>query len=325
MAEITERFVDSSGGVRIAVYEEGNPDGPTLVLVHGWPDSHVVWDGVVPLLADRFRIVRYDNRGVGKTSVPKAGFGLHDGLLCRRLRRGGRRDGTRAAGTRAGARLGIGGHVGVPVPARRQRSRRVVHIGVRAQRRPPQPLHHRQPQAAVPSETVPACAEPVPVLLLHGVLLHPRGGAPRRAPFPGRGAATFARGAGRNPCGETAPLGHLQDGRRQQPEGLRRQLLPQCGFGKGRPLRRRASAAHRQHQRPIRAALRLRRHQELGAAAVAARHQGRPLVADVARADASRSRCANSSTTSKASRRAGRCCARRSVVRANTSATHWFP
>jgi NAD(P)-dependent dehydrogenase (short-subunit alcohol dehydrogenase family)/pimeloyl-ACP methyl ester carboxylesterase len=71
MSEITERFVDSTDGVRIAVYEEGNPDGPTLVLVHGWPDSHVVWDGVVPLLADRFRIIRYDNRGVGKSSVPK--------------------------------------------------------------------------------------------------------------------------------------------------------------------------------------------------------------------------------------------------------------
>jgi NAD(P)-dependent dehydrogenase (short-subunit alcohol dehydrogenase family)/pimeloyl-ACP methyl ester carboxylesterase len=67
----TERFVDSSDGVRIAVYEQGNPDGPPLVLVHGWPDSHMLWDGVVPRLADRFRIVRYDNRGVGKTSVPK--------------------------------------------------------------------------------------------------------------------------------------------------------------------------------------------------------------------------------------------------------------
>ena len=62
------QFVDSSDGVRIAVYEEGNPDGPTVVLVHGWPDSHVLWDGVAPLLADRFRIVRYDNRGVGQSS-----------------------------------------------------------------------------------------------------------------------------------------------------------------------------------------------------------------------------------------------------------------
>jgi len=71
MSEITERFVDSSAGVRIAIYEQGSPDGPPLVLVHGWPDSHVLWDGVVPLLADRFRIIRYDNRGVGQSSVPK--------------------------------------------------------------------------------------------------------------------------------------------------------------------------------------------------------------------------------------------------------------
>jgi NAD(P)-dependent dehydrogenase (short-subunit alcohol dehydrogenase family)/pimeloyl-ACP methyl ester carboxylesterase len=68
----TQRFVDTDDDVRIAVYEEGKPDGPTLILVHGWPDSHVLWNGVVPLLADRFRIVRYDNRGVGKSSVPKA-------------------------------------------------------------------------------------------------------------------------------------------------------------------------------------------------------------------------------------------------------------
>ena len=40
-------------------------------MTHGWPDSHVLWDGVVPRLADRFRIIRFDNRGVGKSSVPK--------------------------------------------------------------------------------------------------------------------------------------------------------------------------------------------------------------------------------------------------------------
>jgi NAD(P)-dependent dehydrogenase (short-subunit alcohol dehydrogenase family)/pimeloyl-ACP methyl ester carboxylesterase len=69
--QVAQRFVDSADGVRIAVYEEGNPEGPTVVLVHGFPDSHVLWDGVVPQLADRFRIVRYDNRGVGQSSVPK--------------------------------------------------------------------------------------------------------------------------------------------------------------------------------------------------------------------------------------------------------------
>jgi NAD(P)-dependent dehydrogenase (short-subunit alcohol dehydrogenase family)/pimeloyl-ACP methyl ester carboxylesterase len=65
----TQRLVDS-GDERIAVYEQGNAAGPTVVLVHGWPDSHVLWDGVVPLLADRFHVVRYDNRGVGASSVP---------------------------------------------------------------------------------------------------------------------------------------------------------------------------------------------------------------------------------------------------------------
>lgn len=69
--QVTQRFVDSDDGVPIATYEQGNPDGPTLVLAHGWPNSHVLWDGVVPLLADRFRIIRYDNRGAGASSVPK--------------------------------------------------------------------------------------------------------------------------------------------------------------------------------------------------------------------------------------------------------------
>jgi NAD(P)-dependent dehydrogenase (short-subunit alcohol dehydrogenase family)/pimeloyl-ACP methyl ester carboxylesterase len=67
---MTQRFV-SNGDVRIAIYEQGNPDGPTVVMAHGWPDSHVLWDGLVPLLADRFRVITYDNRGVGPSSSPK--------------------------------------------------------------------------------------------------------------------------------------------------------------------------------------------------------------------------------------------------------------
>lgn len=67
--EFTARSAD---GVTLACREEGDPEGPTVVLVHGWPDSHVLWDGVVPLLADRFRVIRYDNRGVGGSGAPKA-------------------------------------------------------------------------------------------------------------------------------------------------------------------------------------------------------------------------------------------------------------
>jgi len=69
---MTMRYVDGTDGARLAVYEEGNPDGPTVVLVHGWPDSHVLWDGVVPLLADKFRVIRYDNRSAGASRGPKS-------------------------------------------------------------------------------------------------------------------------------------------------------------------------------------------------------------------------------------------------------------
>lgn len=60
----------TNGPVRLHVVEEGNPDGPTLVLVHGWPDTHALWDRVTPLLTDDFRILRYDNRGAGASTVP---------------------------------------------------------------------------------------------------------------------------------------------------------------------------------------------------------------------------------------------------------------
>ncbi|MBU8812271.1 SDR family oxidoreductase [Mycolicibacterium goodii] len=67
-----QSFVTSRDGTRIAVYEQGDPERPTLVMAHGWPDSHVLWDGVVAELGEGYRIVRYDNRGAGASDVPKA-------------------------------------------------------------------------------------------------------------------------------------------------------------------------------------------------------------------------------------------------------------
>lgn len=68
-AEPRERTV-RNGDIDIAVYEQGNPDGETVILVHGWPDTHRLWDGVVTLLAERFHVVSYDARGHGKTTNP---------------------------------------------------------------------------------------------------------------------------------------------------------------------------------------------------------------------------------------------------------------
>ncbi|WP_107656693.1 alpha/beta fold hydrolase [Nocardia suismassiliense] len=65
------RTLTATDGIEIAVYEAGPPEGPTVVLIHGYPDDHHVWDGVVTLLADRFHVVTYDVRGAGNSGRPK--------------------------------------------------------------------------------------------------------------------------------------------------------------------------------------------------------------------------------------------------------------
>ncbi|MFI6502295.1 SDR family oxidoreductase [Nonomuraea typhae] len=60
-----------SGEVRLALYEEGERADPTILLVHGYPDTHRVWDEVAELLRDRFHVVRYDVRGAGRSSAPR--------------------------------------------------------------------------------------------------------------------------------------------------------------------------------------------------------------------------------------------------------------
>lgn len=59
-----------SGDVRLAVFEHGDPSAETVLLVHGWPDTHAVWDDVVPLLVENFHVVTYDTRGHGASPLP---------------------------------------------------------------------------------------------------------------------------------------------------------------------------------------------------------------------------------------------------------------
>ena len=46
----------------------------TIVLHHGRAKSHKMWFGWVPILARHYRVVRFDMRGMGQSSVPEQGY-----------------------------------------------------------------------------------------------------------------------------------------------------------------------------------------------------------------------------------------------------------
>ncbi|WP_459473423.1 alpha/beta fold hydrolase [Pseudomonas sp. No.117] len=47
--------------------------GPALLLLHGHPQTHVMWHRVAPRLAERFTVVAADLRGYGDSAKPAAG------------------------------------------------------------------------------------------------------------------------------------------------------------------------------------------------------------------------------------------------------------
>jgi pimeloyl-ACP methyl ester carboxylesterase len=74
-AGFTDRFesrlVDVAG-VRLHTVSGG--DGPPLLLVGGWPQTWYVWRLVMPRLAQDYRVVAVDPRGVGVSDKPDDGY-----------------------------------------------------------------------------------------------------------------------------------------------------------------------------------------------------------------------------------------------------------
>lgn len=59
------------GGVEINCRVGGQ--GPALLLLHGHPQTHMMWHKVAPRLAERFTLVAADLRGYGDSAKPDAG------------------------------------------------------------------------------------------------------------------------------------------------------------------------------------------------------------------------------------------------------------
>src|ERR1700694_4204824 len=45
-------------------------DGPALLLLHGYPQTHAIWHRIAPRLAARFNVVASDLRGYGDSGKP---------------------------------------------------------------------------------------------------------------------------------------------------------------------------------------------------------------------------------------------------------------
>jgi pimeloyl-ACP methyl ester carboxylesterase len=71
VAEVDHHHADL-GDVRLHYVTAGA--GFPVVLLHGWPQSWYEWRHIIPGLADRFRVIAPDLRGLGDSSRPADGY-----------------------------------------------------------------------------------------------------------------------------------------------------------------------------------------------------------------------------------------------------------
>ena len=64
-------FLEVNGG---RIYYEVEGDGYPLLLIHGGLGSLRMWDDHVPAFAERYRVIRYDTRGFGRTETDDVEF-----------------------------------------------------------------------------------------------------------------------------------------------------------------------------------------------------------------------------------------------------------
>jgi 3-oxoadipate enol-lactonase len=64
-------FLEVEGG---RIYYEVEGEGHPLLLVHGGLGTLRMWDGQLPAFAERYRVIRYDTRGLGRTETEEVEY-----------------------------------------------------------------------------------------------------------------------------------------------------------------------------------------------------------------------------------------------------------
>jgi len=72
MTSVHHRYA-TVGGQKLFYREAGPADAPAVVLLHGFPASSFMFRNLVPLLADRYRVIAPDHLGFGLSDAPPAG------------------------------------------------------------------------------------------------------------------------------------------------------------------------------------------------------------------------------------------------------------
>ncbi len=80
-ATTASRFVDLPSGLHVHYRDEGNANGPALLLVHGYSASAADWDAWASRLGNTYRIVAVDLPGHGLTRAPKDYKASTDGFV----------------------------------------------------------------------------------------------------------------------------------------------------------------------------------------------------------------------------------------------------
>ena len=71
----SSQFLDLPDGTRIHFRDEGEPNNPVIVLLHGFNGSLFNFERLVPLLANDFRLISIDLPGFGLTgATPSADY-----------------------------------------------------------------------------------------------------------------------------------------------------------------------------------------------------------------------------------------------------------
>jgi non-heme chloroperoxidase len=65
-------------GVRLHYVEQGDPNGPAIILLHGYSDSWVSYTPVLPLIDRKYHVYVPDLRGHGDSDRPATGYTFPD-------------------------------------------------------------------------------------------------------------------------------------------------------------------------------------------------------------------------------------------------------